>query len=104
VPEPATTNDGPNVDASTNTALCHAFPMDKKLMYQSTMVKLAKLLNMKVDWFETKGLDMVDLSSYFEWAEQNKMVRLFKDAADTIQPMLDSIRFSNHMRLMLSKR
>jgi hypothetical protein len=47
---------------------------------------------------------MADLSSYFEWAEQNKMVELFKDAADTIQLMLDSIRFFNHMRLMLSKR
>jgi 2-polyprenyl-3-methyl-5-hydroxy-6-metoxy-1,4-benzoquinol methylase len=71
---------------------------------KQSMVRLAKLLNMKVDWFETKGLDMGDLSSYFEWAEQNKMAKLFRDTADIIQPILDSIGFSNHMRFMLSKR
>lgn len=71
---------------------------------QKSITKLSKMLNMKIDSYETKGLDMGDLSSYFEWTEQKNMANTFREMASTIQPLLDSIGFSNHMRIMLSKK
>ena len=69
---------------------------------KKSIERLANKIGMKVDWYETRGLDMGDLSAYFEWIGEKKMAKMCKDSADIIQPMLDNIGFSNHMRFMLS--
>lgn len=75
------------------------------LMYfnRSSIEYLAEKLDVELLFFQTKGIDMGDLKSYYEAKGDMNISNFYNSFADEMQPMIDSSASGNHIRFILSK-
>jgi SAM-dependent methyltransferase len=71
---------------------------------EQSIVPVLNRLGFKVEMFETKGLDVADLYSYYRDIYKNQAVASFlEEVADVLQPIIDSAGCANHMRVLVRK-
>jgi 2-polyprenyl-3-methyl-5-hydroxy-6-metoxy-1,4-benzoquinol methylase len=66
---------------------------------------LANLAKMRVDWFETAGIDIGDIKSLFEPMEERPADNeLWQQLSDAVQPVIDKAGLGNHLRAILRRK
>ncbi|MCZ8536933.1 class I SAM-dependent methyltransferase [Paenisporosarcina quisquiliarum] len=70
---------------------------------EKTVEKVAELSDMEVVYYATKGIDMGDLKSFYEYNNQPQLAESCASLYDTLQPTIDSSKSGNHLRAILKK-
>lgn len=70
---------------------------------EKTVEKLAELSEMQIVYYTTKGIDLGDLKSFYEYNNQVQLAESCANLYDIIQPVIDSSKSGNHLRAILKK-
>lgn len=70
---------------------------------EKSVEKLAELSEMKVIYYATKGIDLGDLKSFYEFKKDSKMADSCASLYNIVQPFIDSSKSGNHLRAILKK-
>ncbi|MEC1305750.1 MULTISPECIES: class I SAM-dependent methyltransferase [Lysinibacillus] len=70
---------------------------------KNTLNFIAEKTNMKVEYFATKGIDIGDLKSFYEYEGQHQIAETMEKMYDVLQPTIDHAENGNHLRAVLSK-
>ncbi|MGE7544931.1 class I SAM-dependent methyltransferase [Sporosarcina newyorkensis] len=65
---------------------------------------IASKVDMKLEYYCTKGIDIGDLKSFYEFQQQNEMAEAMVSLYDIIQPTIDASDSGNHLRAVLRKK
>ncbi|WP_100332361.1 class I SAM-dependent methyltransferase [Bacillus xiapuensis] len=68
---------------------------------EQSIYRLAELTGMEVSYFATKGIDLGDLKSYYEYNQQLNLSETCEALYDVLQPIIDQSKSGNHLRAIL---
>ncbi|MHB8155090.1 MAG: class I SAM-dependent methyltransferase [Candidatus Omnitrophota bacterium] len=83
----------------------HFAPAEHILSFtRKTVEVLAKKTHLKLVYYCTRGIDMGELKSLYEWRGRKNMAAACAELYNEIQPLIDSVGAGNHMRFVLKNR
>lgn len=70
---------------------------------EKSVTFLSQNSGMNLIYFKTKGIDLGDVKSYYEYIGECELERACEKLYDTLQPLVDESGAGNHLRFILSK-
>lgn len=70
---------------------------------EGSIKSLSALSGMELIYFKTKGIDVGDLKSYYEFKGELELKKACENLYDIIQPVIDASESGNHLRAILRK-
>ena len=68
---------------------------------QKSVEFLAQKVNSKLIYYQTCGIDLGDLKSYYEWLGNHRLASVYNQLYNIIQPLVDASGAGNHLRFIL---
>jgi 2-polyprenyl-3-methyl-5-hydroxy-6-metoxy-1,4-benzoquinol methylase len=68
---------------------------------KTTVEKLTELTNMELVYYVTKGIDIGDLKSFYDYRMDVEKATVMNKMYDVLQPSIDQAGTGNHMRFII---